>query len=63
MVTRDDIEPWRVNINEAWKKSNTPIEFPPQFDSETKFDMAQVIEMLKNPIRIAATALLRSTGE
>jgi V8-like Glu-specific endopeptidase len=57
-VRRDDIEAWRININEAWKNSNTPIEFPTEFDPETKFYMAQVIGMLKAPITRAAMALL-----
>jgi hypothetical protein len=57
-IRRDDVEAWRTNINEAWKKSNIPIEFPTEFDPETKFYMAQVIEMLRAPITRAATALL-----
>jgi hypothetical protein len=58
-VTRDDIEAWRINVNEAWKNSNVPIEFPPEFDPEASFYMAQVIEMLKGPITKAAIALKR----
>jgi hypothetical protein len=56
-VTRSDLEAWRTDINEAWKKSNTPIDFPAELDPEAEFYMAQVVGMLKRRITNAAIAL------
>lgn len=57
-VTRDEIEPWRLNVNTAWSKCNTPIEFPAEFDPELEFYMAEVVAMLKAPLTNAVIALL-----
>lgn len=62
-VTRNDIEGWRVDVNEAWKKSNCTIEFPAELDPGAEFSMTQVIDMLKSTITNAAIALMSDEGE